>query len=136
MKTILTFLTALLLFCGFSTNNLYANPLDNTTVSSISGTFDKYCPMQYDGRTVDIRVIWEMRDGKIVNVLGGASGKGLFSTRDICYFNTDLVFLTSYINDMKNKKKIEITGYVNITTGYAKFELIDRGSGIWPWTNE
>lgn len=92
--------------------------------------------MQYDGRTVDIRVIWEMRDGKIVNVLGGASGERLFSTRDICYFNTDLVFLTSYINDMKNKNKIEITGYVNITTGHAKFELIDRGSGIWPWTNE
>lgn len=136
MKTILTFLTALLLFCGFSTNNLYASPLDNTAISSISGTFDKYCPMQYDGRTIDVRVIWEMTNSEIVNALGGASGEELFSAKDICSFNADIVYLTSYLNDMKNGKKIEITGYVNTTTGYADFKLIDHGSGRWTWPYE
>ena len=46
MKTILTTLTVLLLFCGFSNNNLYANPSDNMINSSAFETFDKYYPMQ------------------------------------------------------------------------------------------
>lgn len=136
MKATLTILTVLLLFCGFSTSNLYANPVDNMVVSTISGIFDKYYPVQYDGRNIDIRVIWEMENGEIYNVLGGASGEGLFSTRDICSFDADIVYLTSYLNDMNNKKKIEITGFVNTTTGYAEFELIDHGHGVWPWTFE
>ena len=136
MKTILTTLTVLLLFCGFSNNNLYANPSDNMINSSASETFDKYYPMQYDGRNIDVRVIWEMENGEIYNVLGGAAGERLFSTRDVCFFDSDIVYLTSYLNDMKNNKKIEITGYVNTTTGYADFELIDHGNGEWPWSLE
>ena len=136
MKTILTTLTVLLLFCGFSNNNLYANPSDNMINSSASETFDKYYPMQYDGRNIDVRVIWEMENGEIYNVLGGAAGDRLFSTRDVCFFDADIVYLTSYLNDMKNNKKIEITGYVNTTTGYADFELIDHGNGEWPWSLE
>ena len=120
MKTILTTLTVLLLFCGFSNNNLYANPSDNMINSSAFETFDKYYPMQYDGRNIDVRVIWEMENGEIYNVLGGAAGERLFSTRDVCFFDADIVYLTSYFNDMKNNKKIEITGYVNTTTGYAE----------------
>lgn len=136
MKTILTTLTVLLLFCGFSNNNLYANPSDNMINSSAFETFDKYYPMQYDGRNIDVRVIWEMENGEIYNVLGGAAGERLFSTRDVCFFDADIVYLTSYFNDMKNNKKIEITGYVNTTTGYADFELIDHGNGEWPWSLE
>lgn len=136
MKTILTTLTVLLLFCGFSNNNLYANPSDNMLNSSASETFDKYYPMQYDGRNIDVRVIWQMENGVIYNVLGGASGESLFSTKDVCSFDANIVYLTSYLNDMKNKKKIEITGFVNTTTGYAEFELIDHGDGVWPWTYE
>lgn len=144
MKTILTFLAALLLFCGFSTNNLYANPSDNTTVSSIPGTFDGYYsiqseknyPMQYDGRAINVRVIWEMDNGKIVSALGGAAGEALFSAKEICSFDADVVYLTTYLNDTKNTKKIEITGYVNTTTGYIEFKLIDHGSGRWPWPFE
>ena len=136
MKTILTTLTVLLLFCGFSNNNLYANPSDNMINSSAFETFDKYYPMQYDGRNIDVRVIWEMENGEIYNVLGGAAGERLFSTSDVCFFDADIVYLTSYLNDMKNNKKIEITGYVNTTTGYADFELIDHGNGEWPWSLE
>ena len=136
MKTILTTLTVLLLFCRFSNNNLYANPSDNMINSSAFETFDKYYPMQYDGRNIDVRVIWEMENGEIYNVLGGAAGERLFSTRDVCFFDADIVYLTSYLNDMKNNKKIEITGYVNTTTGYADFELIDHGNGEWPWSLE
>lgn len=136
MKATLTILTVLLFFCGFSTNNLYANPLENTTVSLISGTFDKYYPMQYDGRNIDVRVIWEMKNGEICNVLGGAAGESLFSAKDICRFDANIVYLTSYLNDTKNTKKIEITGYVNTTTGYADFKLIDHGNGRWPWPFE
>lgn len=122
--------------CGFSNNNLYANPSDNMINSSAFETFDKYYPMQYDGRNIDVRVIWEMENGEIYNVLGGAAGERLFSTRDVCFFDADIVYLTSYLNDMKNNKKIEITGYVNTTTGYADFELIDHGNGEWPWSLE
>ena len=136
MKTILTTLTVLLLFCGFSNNNLYANPSDNMINSSAFETFDKYYPMQYDGRNIDVRVIWEMENGEIYNVLGGAAGERLFSTRDVCFFDADIVYLKSYLNDMKNNKKIEITGYVNTTNGYADFELIDHGNGEWPWSLE
>ena len=85
MKTILTTLTVLLLFCGFSNNNLYANPSDNMINSSASETFDKYYPMQYDGRNIDVRVIWEMENGEIYNVLGGAAGRtSIFDKR--CLF--------------------------------------------------
>ena len=136
MKTMLITLTVLVLFCGFSNNNLYANPSDNMINSSAFETFDKYYPMQYDGRNIDVRVIWEMENGEIYNVLGGAAGERLFSTRDVCFFDADIVYLTSYLNDMKNNKKIEITGYVNTTTGYADFELIDHGNGEWPWSLE
>lgn len=135
MKKILTFLLTLLPLFGFG-NALYANPLENTFNSSISGTFDKYYPMQYDGRNIDVRVIWEMRNGEICSVLGGASGERLFSTRDVCSFDADIVYLTSYLNDMKNNKKIEVTGYVNTSTGYADFKLIDHGNGKWPWSLE
>lgn len=96
MKATLTILTVLLLFCGFSTSNLYANPVDNMVVSSIPGIFNKYYSMQYDGRNIDIRVIWEMENGEIYSVLGGASGEGLFSTRDICSFDADIVYLSSF----------------------------------------
>lgn len=133
MKTSLTILTFLLLFCGFGTNNLYANPLDNTDVSSVSNTFSKYTTLQYDGRTIYIGVLWDMSDGEIVSVLGGASGERIFSTRDVYSFDANIVYLTSYLNDKKNNKKIEITGYVNTTTGIANFELIDHGSGRWPY---
>ena len=98
MKTILTTLTVLLLFCGFSNNNLYANPSDNMINSSASETFDKYYPMQYDGRNIDVRVIWEMENGEIYNVLGGAAGERLFSTRDVCFFDADIVYLLSLIH--------------------------------------
>lgn len=135
MKKILTFLLTLLLLFGFD-NTLYANPLENTFNSSISGTFDKYFPMQYDGRNIDVRVIWEMRNGEICSVLGGAAGERLISTRDVCSFDVDIVYLTSYLNDMKNNKKIEVTGYVNTSTGYADFKLIDHGNGKWPWSLE
>lgn len=135
MKKILTFLLTLLLLFGFA-NTLYANPLENTFNSSISGTFDKYFPMQYDGRNIDVRVIWEMRNGEICSVLGGAAGERLISTRDVCSFDVDIVYLTSYLNDMKNNKKIEVTGYVNTSTGYADFKLIDHGNGKWPWSLE
>ncbi|MCS2891523.1 hypothetical protein NXY11_16770 [Parabacteroides faecis] len=137
MKTILTTFIVLLLFCGFSNNNLYAKPSDNMINSSISGTFDKNYPMQYDGRNLNVRVIWEMEDGNIYNALGGVAGESLFTAKDVCTFDASgMVYLTVYLEDQKNRKKIEITGFVNTITGYAEFELIDHGKGQWPWPHE
>lgn len=136
MKTLLTYLFTLLLFCGLD-NTLYANPLDNTFSSAISGTFDTNYPMQYDGRDLNVRVIWEMENGNIYNALGGVAGESLFTAKDVCTFDASgMVYLTVYLEDQKNRKKIEITGFVNTTTGYAEFELIDYGDGRWPWPYE
>lgn len=136
MKTLLTYLFTLLLFCGLD-NTLYANPLDNTFSSAISGTFDTNYPMQYDGRDLNVRVIWEMENGNIYNALGGVAGESLFTAKDVCTFDASgMVYLTVYLEDQKNRKKIEITGFVNTTTGYAEFELIDHGDGRWPWPYE
>lgn len=134
MKTLMTIVTIMLLLCGLG-NTLYAksNPLVKMADSSVSGTFDKYSSLQYDGRTVDIRVIWEMERGEIRKVLGGASGDSLFSTRDDCNLEGSIIYLTSYLHDLKNEKKIVVTGYVDTETNEANFELIDHGEGTWPW---
>ena len=139
MKAILTFLVALLPLCGFA-SPVEAEPLDVILSNSLSpGMHDVNYPMQYDGRDINVRVIWEVgNEGQIYQALGGVAGDYLFTAKDECTFDASgIVYLTVYLNDTKNKKKIVITGSVDANDLYSvHFEIIDHGSGVWPWPFE